>query len=110
MYYDIKSTPMSDIVTDMFTSKYLAVGSPTINNQMMPSIASFLSYIKGLRPQNHKGFAFGSYGWGGQSVGLVEEEMKAAGIDIILDKIRIANVPTPEQLNEITDKILKLEV
>ena len=109
-YYDIKTTPMSDIVTDMFTSKYLAVGSPTINNQMMPPIASFLCYIKGLRPQNHKGFAFGSYGWGGQSVGLVEEELKAAGIEIILDKIRIANVPTAEQLNDITDKILKLEI
>ena len=108
-YYDIKTTPMSDIVTDMFTSKYLAVGSPTINNQMMPTIAAFLNYIKGLRPQNHKGFAFGSYGWGGQSVGLVEEELKAAGVEIILDKIRIANVPTADQLNEICEKIINIK-
>lgn len=109
-YYDIKTTPMSDIVTDVFTSKYLAVGSPTINNQMMPPIAAFLCYLKGLRPQNHKAFAFGSYGWGGQSIALVEEELKAAGIEIILDKIRIANVPTAEQLEEITNKILELKV
>ncbi|MBR1727968.1 MAG: FprA family A-type flavoprotein [Selenomonadaceae bacterium] len=108
-YYDIKSTPMSDIVTDVFTSKYLAVGSPTINNQMMPTIAAFLCYLKGLRPQNHKAFAFGSYGWGGQSVGLVEEELKAAGMEIILDKIRLANVPNYAQLNEITDHILKID-
>ena len=108
-YYDIKSTPMSDIVTDVFTSKYLAVGSPTINNQMMPTIAAFLCYLKGLRPQNHKAFAFGSYGWGGQSVGLVEEELKAAGMEIVLDKIRLANVPNYAQLNEITDHILKID-
>ena len=109
-YYDIKTTPMSDIVTDVFMSKYLAVGSPTINNQMMPTIAAFLNYLKGLRPQNHKGFAFGSYGWGGQSVGQVEDEMKAAGIEIMLDKIRIANVPTPAQLEEIVKKISEMEV
>ena len=109
-YYDIKTTPMSDIVTDIFLSKYLAVGSPTINNQMMPTIASFLCYIKGLRPQNHKGFAFGSYGWGGQSIALVEDELKAAGVEIILDKIKIANLPTKEQLDDITAKILALEL
>ena len=100
---------MSDIITDVFTSKYLAVGSPTINNQMMPTIAAFLCYLKGLRPQNHKAFAFGSYGWGGQSVGLVEEELKAAGMEIVLDKIRLANVPNYAQLNEITDHILKID-
>ncbi len=109
-YYDIKTTPLSDIVTDIFTSKYLAVGSPTINNQMMPTIAAFLCYLKGLRPQNHKALAFGSYGWGGQSVGLVEEELKAAGMEIMLDKIRIANVPTAAQLEDITKHIAELEL
>lgn len=107
-YYDLKFTPLSDIVTDIFKSKYLAVGSPTINNQMMPTVAQFLNYIKGLRPMNHKGFAFGSYGWGGQSIAQVEEELKAAGIEIILEKIRVANLPTVEQLDEIEKKILAL--
>lgn len=106
--YDIKVNHLSDIMTDVFTSKYLAVGSPTINNQMMPTIASFLCYLKGLAPKNHKAFAFGSYGWGGQSIGLVEEELKAAGCEICLEKIRIANIPGEEQLNEITKKILEM--
>ena len=107
-FYDVKATPLSDIVTDIFTSKYLAVGSPTINNQMMPTIAAFLCYLKGLRPINHKAFAFGSYGWGGQSIAQVEDELKAAGLEIILDKIRVANIPTPQQLDDITEKILAL--
>ena len=109
-FYDLKANPMSDIVTDIFTSKYLIVGSPTINNQMLPSVAAFLCYIKGLRPLNHKGFAFGSYGWGGQSIGLVEEEMKAANIEIILDPVKIQNLPTKEQLEEIENKILALDL
>ena len=109
-FYDLKSTPMSDIVTDIFTSKYLAVGSPTINNQMMPTVAAFLCYLKGLRPVNHKAFAFGSYGWGGQSVAQGEDELKAAGCEIILDKIRVANLPTVEQLDDITAKILALDL
>ena len=109
-YYDIKKNPLSDIITDIFTSKYLAVGSPTINNQMMPTIAAFLCYLKGLRPLNHKGFAFGSYGWGGQSIGYVEDELKAAGVEIILDKIRVQNLPTTAQLDDLTEKILALDL
>ncbi len=107
--YDIKVNHMSDIVTDILTSKYLAVGSPTINNQMMPTIAGFLCYLKGLAPKNHKAFAFGSYGWGGQSIGLVEEELKAAGLEICLDKIRISNVPSEEQLKGIHEMIRKIQ-
>ena len=103
--YDLKQNHISDIMTDVLTAKYLAVGSPTINNQMMPTVAGFLCYLKGLAPKNHKAFAFGSYGWGGQSIGLVEDELKAAGCEIILDKVRIANVPSDEQLKEITEKI-----
>lgn len=109
-YYDIKATPLSDIITDIFTSKYLAVGSPTINNQMMPTISAFLSYLKGLRPVNHKAFAFGSYGWGGQSIGMVEDELKSAGCEIFLEKIRVANLPTIQQLDDIKEKILSLNL
>ena len=104
-FYDIKTTPLSDIVTDIFTSKYLAVGSPTINNQMMPTIAGFLCYLKGLAPKNHKAFAFGSYGWGGQSIALVEKELEAIGCEICLEKIRVNDVPTPEVLAEIKEKV-----
>ena len=104
-FYDIKENHMSDIVTDLLTAKYLAVGSPTINNQMMPTIAAFLCYLKGLAPKGKKAFAFGSYGWGGQSIGQVEEELKNCGCEIILDKIRIANVPSDEDLEAIAAKI-----
>ena len=104
-FYDIKENHLSDIMTDVLSSRYLAVGSPTINNQMMPTIAAFLCYLKGLAPKDHKAFAFGSYGWGGQSIAQVEDELKAAGCEIVLDKVRIANVPTSDQLQDLTEQI-----
>lgn len=107
-FYDIKENHLSDIVTDILTAKYLAVGSPTINNQMMPTIAGFLCYLKGLAPKNKQAFAFGSYGWGGQSIGQIEEELKTCGCTIILDKIRLTNVPKEEDLLEITAKVKSL--
>jgi len=107
-YYDLKVNTLSDIVTEILTSKYIAVGSPTLNNQMMPTVAGFLNYLKGLQPRGRQGFAFGSYGWSGQSIGLVEDALKEAGVEIIADKIRQLNVPTAAQLTELTDKVKNL--
>ena len=104
-FYDIKENPMSDIMTDILTSEYLAVGSPTINNQMMPTIASFLCYLKGLTAKGHKAFAFGSYGWGGQSIGLVEDELKAAGCEIVLEKQRLLNTPDKETTEKLREAV-----
>lgn len=106
---DLKQTHISDIVPYVLTSKYIAVGSPTLNNSMMPTVASFLCYLKGLSPKNRKAFAFGSYGWGGQSITNVEEELKKCGFDICLDKISIQYIPTQEQLDKITQDIINLD-
>lgn len=108
-FYDLKENHMSDIVPDVLTCKYIAVGSPTLNNGMLPTVAAFLCYLKGLSPKNRKAFAFGSYGWGGQSIGQVEEQLKACGFDICLDAIKIPYIPTKEQLEEITEQVLALE-
>lgn len=106
--YDLKSSHHSDIVPDLLTCKYIAVGSPTLNNQMMPSVASFLCYLKGLSPKNREAFAFGSYGWGGQSVELVEKELESCGFHICMDKIRINYIPSERQLEEIYDGITNM--
>lgn len=103
--YDLKENHISDIIPDVLTSKYIAVGSPTLNNQMLPTVASFLCYLKGLSPKNRQAFAFGSYGWGGQSVKLVEEELKACGFDICMDMARQQYVPGIDELRELTERV-----
>ena len=107
-YFDLRADHISDVITEVLTAKYLAVGSPTINNQMMPPVAAFLCYLKGFVPKGRQAFAFGSFGWGGQSVGLVEDELKAAGCEICLEKIRVKDVPTQDDLAALREKILAL--
>ena len=70
-------------MTQLLNAKYIFVGSPTLNNQMLPSVAAFLCYMRGLRPQNRIGMAFGSYGWSGESIPLVQEQLKAAGMELL---------------------------
>lgn len=103
--FDVKATHISDIIPEVLNSKYIAVGSPTLNNNMLPTIASFLCYLKGLSPKNRKAFAFGSYGWGGQSIKQVEEELAACGFDICMEGIRVQYIPSKEVLDEITGKV-----
>ncbi len=105
---DLKETDLSDIITDVLTARYLVIGSPTLNNNMLPNVAALLTYLRGLQPKNKKGFAFGSYGWGGQSVGLVNQAMEELGIEIITEPIRINYIPSKEQLAELEDKIALL--
>lgn len=102
---DLKYNHYSDIIPMLLTSKYIAVGSPTLNNQMLPSVASFLCYLKGLSPGNREAFAFGSYGWSGQSVEQIENELSACGFHICLDKIRIHYLPDEAMLHEIFESV-----
>jgi flavorubredoxin len=99
--FSLKETHISDIMTELIDAKYICVGSPTLNNNMLPTVASFLTYMKGLAPKNRVGLAFGSYGWGGQSIGQIEEILKSCGFDL-LEKIKINYVPKDEDLSAIS--------
>lgn len=107
---DLKAWDNSEVINEILTAEYVAVGSPTLNNQMLPTVASFLTYLKGLAPKNSgkKAFAFGSYGWGGQSIGLVEKELTDCGFEIALEKQRIQYIPSQESLDELENKVLEI--
>ncbi|OCL27381.1 MBL fold metallo-hydrolase [Orenia metallireducens] len=94
----------SDIITEVLTAKYICVGSPTLNNNMLPSVAAFLTYLKGLAPKNRIGLAFGSYGWGGQSIGQVEDVLKECKFET-LDPIKVQYIPDESQLEEIKNSL-----
>ncbi len=104
--YDLKSSHISDIITDVLTARYVCVGSPTLNSSLLPTVAGFLAYLKGLAPKNRQGLAFGSFGWGGQSIIAVEAWLKDCGFNM-LPNISVKFVPTKEQLEEITKNLLK---
>lgn len=94
----------SNIMTEILDAEYICVGSPTLNNNILPTVASFLTYLKGLAPKGRKGVAFGSYGWSGESVGQVSEMLKSSNIEII-DQIKFQYVPFPEDLEVIAKNL-----
>ena len=89
----LRSCHRSDVITEVLDAAAVIVGSPTINNQMFPTVSDFLTYMKGLKPQNKIAAAFGSYGWSGESVKLIKKELEEMKFDIIDPGIRIQYVP-----------------
>ncbi|BAT71145.1 flavodoxin/nitric oxide synthase [Thermosulfidibacter takaii ABI70S6] len=95
----ISGSHRSDVATETLKAGALVVGSPTINNNMFPSVADILTYLRGLRPKNLIGVAFGSYGWSGEAVKQIKEYFDAMGVELV-GEMKIQWVPTEEQLRE----------
>lgn len=101
---DLKYTHMSDIMTYLITAEYICLGSPTLNNNMMPTVSAFLTYMKGLAPKNRKAIVFGSYGWGGQSVKQMEDILRSAQFEIMHSE-KHQYIPDRHYLEELTQTI-----
>ena len=98
--HHLRRTHYSDIVAELLEAGLFLLGSPTLNNVIFPSVGQFLTYIKGLKPKNKAACAFGSYGWSGQAVGLITEELKAMGLTIAHEGFRVKYIPDQEELAE----------
>lgn len=101
---NLRHDHISDIVADVLTTRFICVGSPTLNSNMLPTVSGFLTYLKGLSPKNRIGLAFGSYGWGGQSVGHVDDALKECGFKM-MEPIKVQYIPDEAQLQEICNKL-----
>ncbi|MHA1270651.1 MAG: FprA family A-type flavoprotein [Candidatus Helarchaeota archaeon] len=102
--YNLSATDKSDIIKEVLDSRGLAIGTPTLNNGMFPTVGGFLTYLKGLRPPAKVAGAFGSYGWSPK--GGVEEVMKElenARIPEIIPPIKSQFIPDPEELKDCID-------
>ncbi len=98
----------SDILTEIIEAGALVVGSPTLNNNIFPVIADVMTYIKGLKPQNKIAAAFGSYGWSGEAVKILNKEFAEMELDIIDDGVRVQYVPDEDDLNKCFDLGVKI--
>ncbi|MBW1641797.1 MAG: flavodoxin domain-containing protein [Deltaproteobacteria bacterium] len=90
----------SDVMTEVMDAKAIVVGSPTLNNNMLPTVIDFLTYMKGLKPKNKLGAAFGSYGWSGESAVHIEKELQAMKFEIVAPPMKIQYVPDPDRLKD----------
>ena len=98
---DLAVSDRSAVMTEVANSSLIAFGAPTMNNQMYPAMADVLCYVKGLRPKNKLGFAFGSYGWSGEGAKQIAAELEAMGVEQPVAPIQVKYMPTPEELDAV---------
>ncbi len=81
--FNLAKNDDNDVITEVFKSKTVVVGSPTVGNSVLHSVAGFMHLMKGLKFKNKKAAAFGCYGWSGEGTKVITESMKNAGFELI---------------------------
>lgn len=96
--YNMHTSYRSDVMADVLDARAIIMGSSTLNNGMLPRMGDVLTYMRGLRPANKIGAAFGSYGWGGESVKQLTAFLEEMKFEVVDPGVKVIFVPTEEDL------------
>ena len=99
--FNVAKADKNEVMTEVFKSKAIAVGSPTVGNSILSSVAGWLEFTKQLKFRNKKAAAFGCYGWSGESVKILQEKLKDAGFAVVDENIRAMWTPSDDDLGKI---------
>jgi len=98
--FNVAKTDKNDVITEIFKSRVILVGSPTIGGGILSSVAEILEMIKGMRFKNKKAASFGCYGWSGESIKVIKEHLETSGFSVVNDGIRALWNPDEESLEK----------
>lgn len=98
--YNVAKTDKNDLITEIFKSKIILVGSPTIGGGVLSGVAEILEMIKEMRFKNKKAASFGCYGWSGESIKVIKEHLEKSGFSVINDGLRTLWNPDDESLEK----------
>ncbi len=98
--FNISKADKNEIMTEVFKSRAIAVGSPTVSNSILSSVAGWLEFLKQLKFRNKRAAAFGCYGWSGESVKVLQQKLKEAGFEVIDESIKSLWNPKNEDLEQ----------
>jgi len=98
--YPLASAHRSDVASELLDAGALLVGSPTMNNQIYPTVADAMTYLKGLKPQQLIGASFGSYGWSGEAVQHLDALLNEMKVELVREGLRVKYVPDRENLEQ----------
>ncbi|MCX5702052.1 MAG: flavodoxin domain-containing protein [Candidatus Omnitrophica bacterium] len=96
--FDVNQSDRSEVIKEMLDARGYIIGSSTHDNDMLPTIAGFLEFIKGLKPQNRVAAVFGSYGWAGGAVKSIENILQDTGITLAQPGLSVKYVPDENEL------------
>lgn len=106
--FNIAKADKNEIMTEVFKSRAIAVGSPTVSNSYLSSVAGWLEFLKQLKFRNKKAAAFGCYGWSGEGVKKLQEKLQEAGFAVIEENVRSLWNPEEEDLAKIPELVRNL--
>lgn len=98
--FNITKSDENDLITEIFKSKTVVLGSPTFYNSAMPSMVGFIHLAKAMKFKGKKAATFGSYGWSGEAQKVLAEKIEDAGFEVIEENLRTMWVPGKEQEDE----------
>jgi len=98
--FDVTGADRTEINNQLLDAKCYIIGSSTHDNGMLSTIAGFLEFLKGLKPKNRIGAAFGSHGWAGGAVAELEEAMKETGIEQAAASLDVKYAPDENELKK----------
>ena len=104
----MSSSHRSDVAAEILDAGALLVGAPTLNNQMFPTVADVLTYLKGLKPKGLVGASFGSFGWSGEAPKKIRAMLEEMKVEIIDEPLRSRYVPGAESLQQCYDLGVKV--
>jgi flavorubredoxin len=96
--YDITKVDRTDITNQLLDAKGFLAGSSTHDNDMLPTIAGFLEFLKGLKPKGRKAAVFGSIGWSGGAAQSIEKVLKEGGVEIVQPALTVTFAPDAAEL------------
>jgi flavorubredoxin len=96
--FNIARSDKNDVITEIFKSKAILLGSPTINKGFLSSVALILDMMAGLKFKNKKAAAFGCYGWSGEAVKLMSDGLAKAGFEVVAEGLKTLWEPGNDEL------------
>jgi len=98
--FDVTKTDSTEIVGRMLEARGLLFGSSTHDNDMLPNIAGFMEFVKGLKPRGRASAVFGSFGWAGGAVKEMEDVVKSSGAELVLPGIAVKFMPDESDIQK----------
>ena len=96
----LKRNHHSHVMTELAWCGAVLAGSPTHNNNVLPAMAGMLTYMKGLRPKNRIGGAFGSYGWSGEGPKIIHEWLASMDMEVPVPFVKSQWTPGHDSLEQ----------
>ena len=106
--FSVSKSDKNEVMTEVFKSKAIVVGSPTVSNDILSSMTGWLAFLKQLKFKNKKAAVFGCYGWSGEGNRILREKLKDAGFEVVDEEIKSLWNPETEDFAKIKDMIAGL--